>query len=82
MCIKRNREKHNLSLDSLSQKTGISLEILSQYESGEAEITITELKLISSAIEVPLLFLFEGGGMVETYYRDENGHPRCKWNEY
>lgn len=33
-CIKRNREKRNISLADLAQKTGIDAEVLQLFENG------------------------------------------------
>lgn len=82
-CIKRNREKQSLSLEDLEKLTGISIEKLMEFETGEFErIRASELKEIGKAINVPPLVLMSGGGMVSFRHQDENGKHICEWIEY
>ncbi len=81
-CMKRNREKHNISLDDLAQRTGIHKELLQAFEDGTQKPKASELKKISQEIDVPLLILKSGGGTVGFRRIDENGKPVCDWKEY
>lgn len=82
-CMKRNRIKQTLSLDDLKKLTGISIEKLMKFETGEFErIKTSEIKKIGKAINVPVAILMMGGGMVHSHHRDENGKSRCEWTDY
>lgn len=82
-CMKRNREKQSLSLDDLEKLTGISIEKLMEFETGEFErIKASELKTIGKAINVPVVVLMSGGGMMSIRHRDENGKFLCEWKEH
>ncbi|MBR6666324.1 MAG: helix-turn-helix domain-containing protein [Lachnospiraceae bacterium] len=35
-CMKRNREKHNITLDDLAQRTGLCKELLQAFEDGKS----------------------------------------------
>ena len=82
-CMKRNREKHSLSLEDLEKLTGISIEKLMEFETGEFDrIKASELKKIGKVINVPPLVLMSGGGKMSIRRYDENGKTRCEWIEY
>lgn len=61
------RTNANASLQEMAEKTGISSEMIRQYETGDLSIPITELELMASALSIP----------VERFY-DEHG-PIGKW---
>lgn len=82
-CMKRNREKHSLSFEDLEKLTGISIEKLMEFETGEFDrIKASELKKIGKVINVPPLVLMSGSGMMSIRRQDENGKTRCEWIEY
>lgn len=81
-CMKRNREKRNISLEDLAQRTGISIELLKAFEGGTQKPKASELKKISQEIEVPPLILKIGGGTVGVRRINENGKHVCDWKEY
>lgn len=81
-CMKRNREKHNITLDDLAQRTGLCKELLQAFEDGMQKPKASELKKISYEIDVPLLVLKSGGGTVGFRGMDENGKPVCDWRKY
>jgi len=81
-CMKRNREKHNITLDELAQRTGLCEELLQAFEDGTQKPKASELKNISREINVPLLILKRGGGMVSLRRIDKNGKSVCEWREY
>lgn len=82
-CMKRNREKHNLTIEVLAEKTGISVEKLIEFESGEFErIKASELEKIGKEINVPLAMLMKGGGIYHIHERFVDGSSRCEWVEY
>lgn len=82
-CMKRNREKQGISIETLSEKTGIPTEKLIEFESGEFErIKASELEKIGKAIAVPVAILMHGGGTCHFHYRPEDGDSYCEWVEY
>lgn len=81
-CMKRNREKHNTTLDDLAQRTGLGKELLQAFEDGKQKPKASELKKISREIKVPLLILKSGGGTVSIRCIDKNGKLVCDWREY
>ena len=81
-CMKRNREKHNITLDDLTQRTGLCKELLQAFEDGTQKPKASELKKISQEIKVPLLILKSGGGTIGVRCIDKNGKPVCDWREY
>jgi len=81
-CMKRNMKKNNITAQSLSEKTGISVERIEEYMSGEFVPKAFELRLIAHEICVPLISLIHGGGWIEYYMKDENGKTITKWEEY
>lgn len=81
-CMKRNREKHNITLDDLAQRTGLCKELLQAFEDGTQKPKASELKIISREINVPLIILKRGGGTVGFRRIDKNGKLVCDWREY
>lgn len=51
--LKRIRKSRNLSLDMLSEKTGVSKSMLGQIERGESNPTVTTVSKIMEGIKVP-----------------------------
>ena len=81
-CMKRNMKKNNITAQSLSEKTGLSVVQIEEYMSVEFVPKAFELRLIAHEIGVPLISLIHGGGWIEYYMKDENGKTVCKWEEY
>ena len=82
-CMKRNREKHGITFENLAEKTGITIDKLIEFESGEFErIKASELEKIGKAICVPKAILMHGGGTYHFHYRSEDGYSYCEWVEY
>ena len=82
-CMKRNRINQTLSLEDLGKLTGISIEKLMEFETGEFErIKASEIKEIGKAIHVPVAILMKGGGIMSTRHREENGESLCEWIVY
>jgi len=82
-CMKRNREKQNISIEELAEKIGISVDKLMEFESGDfVKIKASEIRLISDGINVPMYWLFTGGGHIHLLHRDENGRPYGEWIDY
>lgn len=82
-CMKRNREKHKITYEALSNETGIPIDKLIDFESGEFDcIKASELKDIAKAINVPPLSLMHGGGTVHYLHRFEDDYSYCEWVEY
>ncbi|MCS7123739.1 MAG: DUF4065 domain-containing protein [Candidatus Aenigmarchaeota archaeon] len=63
--IKQLREKFNLTQDALAKKLGISRPSISQIESGERDISSTELVKLSEIFEVPIEELLTSKKKVE-----------------
>lgn len=83
VCMKRNREKHGITFENLAEKTGIPIDRLMEFESGQFErIKASELEKIGKAIEVPMAILMHGGGTYHFHHRPEDGAPYCEWVEY
>ena len=81
-CLKRNMDKHGITTEVLSEKTGISVTRLEELESGEIKPKAKELFAIGPVINVSPLILMKGGGKVHSSYVDENGHRMCKWEDF
>ena len=81
-CMKRNRKKHNITIDDLAQRTGLCKELLQAYEDGTQKPKASELKKISREINVSLLILKRGGGTVGFRGIDKDGKSVCDWREY
>ena len=82
-CMKRNREKHNITIETLSEKIGIPIDKLIEFESGTfGKIKSSELYKISEAIETPPVMLMNGGGEAHVLHRSEDGKRYCEWIEY
>lgn len=83
VCMKRNREKHGISFEKLTERTGIPVDKLIEFESGEFErIKASELEKIGKAIDVPMAILMHGGGTYQFLHKPEDGNPYCEWVEY
>ncbi|MEG1524778.1 MAG: XRE family transcriptional regulator [Clostridia bacterium] len=54
---KRIRKGKKLSLRDLSEKSGLSISFLSNYENGKVNITIASLHQIAEALDVPIKLL-------------------------
>ena len=81
-CMKRNMKKNNITAQALAAKTGISVERIEEYMSGDFVPKAFELELIAHEISVPLISLIHGGGWIHYYMKDEYGRTVCKWEEY
>ena len=56
--IKQLREEQGLTLDQLSEKTGISKQVLSTWETGACEPRISSLNKMACALAIPFDFFF------------------------
>ncbi|HHY39071.1 MAG TPA: helix-turn-helix domain-containing protein [Clostridia bacterium] len=56
--IRELRIKHSLTLKDLSSMTGLSISFISRVENGKAELSLTQLKSIATALDVPAVMLF------------------------
>lgn len=63
--IRSLRNRQNLTLKELSEKTGLSVSFLSQVERGTSSLAITSLKKIADALNVPITSFF-------TSYQNQN----------
>ncbi|AWB10285.1 transcriptional regulator, XRE family with cupin sensor [Thermodesulfobium acidiphilum] len=57
--LKKIREKRKLSLDKLSEITGVSKSLLSQIERAESNPTVTTLKKITTGLKISFTALLE-----------------------
>jgi len=62
--LKWFRKKADLTLEVLSGQTGISVSQLSRYESGERDPTLSHLRLLSQALDLPIAALTEDQLMI------------------
>jgi len=82
-CMNRNREKHGITFEKLAEKTGIPIDKLIEFESGEFErIKASELEKIGKVIDVPMAILMKGGGTCHFRNRLEDGSSYCEWVDY
>lgn len=61
--LSKLRERRNWSLESLSQRAGVSKSMLSQIERGQANPTVAVVWRLANALGVPLLELLEPGNV-------------------
>lgn len=59
--LKKVRKGKQMTLQALSDKSGLSISFLSQVERGLRTLTFTSLKKISDALEVNINFFFDDG---------------------
>jgi transcriptional regulator with XRE-family HTH domain len=62
--LRASRTKLNLSLQDLATKTAIPEDKLNQYESGVCPAPLSELEILSSALEIPVIDLIDQRGPV------------------
>ncbi len=58
--IRQAREKAGLSQGELAEQVGKDKRAIYEYEKGERKLAATELPLFAKALNVPLLYFFEG----------------------
>jgi len=62
--LRLTRTNLNLSFQQLSEKTGLSEEMLRRVEQGEQPILLPELEIIADALQIPLKELFDNHGPI------------------
>lgn len=62
--LRLTRTNLNLSFPQLSEKTGLSEDLLRKHEQGEQPIPIPELEIIAEALQIPLKELFDTHGPI------------------
>ncbi len=82
ICMKQNMEKKKISLQNLSELTGISISRLEEYESGVFVAKSDEIISIGKALGVPPVILMKGGGNVHFSSLDEDDRRICDWEKY
>jgi len=70
--IKKIRKQKKITLKSMSEETGFSISFLSQMERGVSPITMTSLKKITSALNIPIKDLFTETEMKEEFVRRDS----------
>ena len=68
--IRAERHKRRLTLEALSERTGLSKSLISQVERGHTEPSITTLKKISAAF---------GFSVVKLFANNDNGNKGAGW---
>mgnify|MGYP001202734906 CR=1 FL=1 len=58
--IRRLRKERDMTLRQLAAKSGLSISFLSNIENGRVNITVSSLKKIATALEVPVARLVSG----------------------
>lgn len=71
--IRALRLQHGLTLHKLAQATGVSQSLISQVERGLASPSITTLRRIAGALDVPIAALFLGGNEASNGETDRLG---------
>lgn len=66
--IKAIRKQKHMTLKNMSELTGFSISFLSQMERGISPITLTSLKKIAVALDIPVRELFEEESSVQEDY--------------
>ena len=56
--IRAKRKEHNLTLKQLSQRTGLSVSLISQIERAESSASVASLYKLANALDVPITELF------------------------
>lgn len=64
--LRLRRKIKGLSLQQLSEMSGISVSQLSQIERGGSEPSLRSLQMICGALKMPISWLFEGSGHTDT----------------
>lgn len=59
--IRRLRKTKKLRIKDVAEKTGLSVSLLSQIERGKTSPSITTLRKIAMALDVSMVYFFEGG---------------------
>lgn len=90
--IRKLRKEKHFTLNKMAEKTGISVNYLSQVERGYTNPSIGILKKITDALEVPLLALVDGSSqapfhregvaIVRKDMRKKLVYPKSKLQEY
>ncbi|MCL6633139.1 MAG: cupin domain-containing protein [Alicyclobacillus herbarius] len=57
--IRQLRQENNMTLQDLSERSGLSISFLSQVERGNSSLTITSLQRIAEAFGIPITSFFE-----------------------
>ena len=73
--IRARRRHANLSLRDLAALTQVSNAYLSQLERGRHEPSLSVLKAIADALEIPVAALLTHAGVLEGESRDDAGPP-------
>jgi len=59
LAVKQRRKLNGLTLAELSERSGISAAMISRIENGQSSASLSSLSLISAALSVPVIALFE-----------------------
>ncbi|MER2088392.1 MAG: XRE family transcriptional regulator [Sporosarcina sp.] len=78
--IKALRLQNELTLKELSGVTGLSLSFLSQIERGASSLSITSLKKLADALDVPMIYFFEEEKEEQNFLLKKNEQKDFKTN--
>lgn len=90
--IREQRSRQNLTLKDLSNATGLSISFLSRVENGKAELNLTQLKAVATALNMPAVMLFADDLDAEVtlvrlkdrrrFYHEDEKHPQPVIEEF
>lgn len=66
--IRTSREEAGQSLDEMEEQTGIEVEQLQKFESGEIALSLPKLEALCSLLEIDLPALFDQEGMIGDWH--------------
>lgn len=81
-CMKRYMEKQGITTEILAEKTSMTIERLEEYESGSFKPVSSELEKIANALNVPLMVMMHGGGLIHKLSLDKDGKKVSSWEKY
>jgi len=78
-----HRKKKGLSISKLAEQTGMRIEQLEAYESGDFEAKSNEIYMIANALDIPPIVLMQGKHTsVHSSRTDANGVRISEWKDY
>lgn len=70
--LRAARQKHNLSLAGLAEKTALPEELLGKYELGACTIPLPDLETLSKALDLPIDDLVDSRGPIGRWRTERN----------
>src|SRR5699024_4755072 len=78
--IKELRLERKMTLKEVSEETGLSLSFLSQIERGASSLSITSLKKLADALQVPMIYFFKEENEEHNYHLNQKDQTFFKMN--